>query len=70
MNYLKTALEAVREKSLLKQHKDKLTTAEKSGGTTNNNLIVDRNEILRMLGKRDEKSVNTFDAEEYNADED
>lgn len=57
VNYLRTALEAVREKSLLKQHKDKLSV-EQSSGVTNNNLIVDRNEILRMLQEKRPKTVN------------
>lgn len=47
--YLKTALEAVREKRELKQHKDKITIREK-GGVTNNNLIVaDHNAIMEMI---------------------
>jgi hypothetical protein len=54
---LTVALGAVREKSLLKQHKDKLLVAnnkltQKGLGhvTTNNNLIVaNRNEILKAL---------------------
>lgn len=53
---LNVALGAVREKSLLKQHKDKLMPVTKGGvgeggsHTVNNNLIVaDRNEILRAL---------------------
>lgn len=48
---LNVALGAVREKSALKMHKDKLTPTQGSGPqTVNNNLIVaDRNEILRAL---------------------
>lgn len=48
---LNVALGAVREKSVLKMHKDKLTpTPGSATHTTNNNLIVaDRNEILRAL---------------------
>lgn len=48
---LNVALGAVREKSVLKMHKDKLTPTPGSGPqTVNNNLIVaDRNEILRAL---------------------
>lgn len=46
--FLNTALSAVREKSIVKQHKDKL---KKTDGpkTVNNNLIMDRNELLKML---------------------
>lgn len=50
---LNVALGATREKSLLKQHKDKLGATARSAGTphtVNQNLIVaDRNEILRMM---------------------
>ena len=53
---LSVALGAVREKTILKVHKDKLmsmrtNTAQQRGGVVNNNLVVtaDRNEILRML---------------------
>lgn len=48
---LNVALGAVREKSALKMHKDKVSPANQSGpSTVNNNLIVaDRNEILRAL---------------------
>jgi hypothetical protein len=50
---LNVALGAVREKSLLKQHKDKLTPAQQAANTphtVNNNLIVaDRNELLRLM---------------------
>jgi hypothetical protein len=55
---LNVALGAVREKSLLKQHKDKLGVTAKAAGTPqtlNQNLIVaDRNEILRsLMGNKD-----------------
>jgi hypothetical protein len=50
---LNVALGAVREKSMLKQHKDKLTPAQQAANTphtVNNNLIVaDRNELLRLM---------------------
>lgn len=49
---LNVALGAVREKSHLKQHKDKVVPAGPVGGshTVNNNLIVaDRNELLRLM---------------------
>lgn len=48
VQYLKTALEAVREKRVLKEHKDKITIKEK--GKTNNNLIVaDHNAFMDMI---------------------
>lgn len=53
---LNVALGAVREKSLLKQHKDKIAVDVASAGTPrtlNQNLIVaDRNEILRILADK------------------
>lgn len=55
---LNTALAAAKEKSSLKQHKDKITIdkGKLEGKTVNNNLIVaDRNVILRALsGKKDD----------------
>lgn len=58
-NFLNTALAAAKEKSLLKQHKDKLSlqsAKSSSPRTVNNNLVVaDRNEVLRaILGKTNE----------------
>lgn len=56
---LNIALGAAREKSLLKQHKDKLGPASRNAGTPhtiNQNLIVaDRNEILRMMLSEEKK---------------
>ena len=48
--FLNTALSAAKEKANLKGQRQKATT---SGGprTVNNNLIIDRNELLRMLMK-------------------
>lgn len=50
---LNVALAAVKEKSALKQHKDKLTVSRQVAGTPktlNQNVIVaDRNELLRMM---------------------
>lgn len=52
---LTVALNAAREKAALKAHKDKMSSASASGGssgpsTVNNNLIVaDRNELLRAI---------------------
>lgn len=57
---LNVALDAVRQKTTLKIHKDKLmtektnTAVQRGNVVTNNNLVVtaDRNEILRMLMKQ------------------
>lgn len=53
VQFLNTALNAAKEKSTLKQHKDKVSIASvkaANAGTTNNNLIVaDRNDILKHL---------------------
>lgn len=52
---LTVALNAVQEKSRLKQHKDKISIAKRTPAagsiinTTNNNLVVDRNQLMRML---------------------
>jgi hypothetical protein len=45
--FLNTALSAAREKSLLKLGKEKILKGVPS--TVNNNLIMDRNELLKML---------------------
>lgn len=55
VQYLRLALDAVNSKTQLKMHKDGVELQKKTGGgqgTTNNNLIVDRNTILRMLKER------------------
>jgi hypothetical protein len=52
VQFLNAALNAAKEKGGLKQHKDKLETAKKSGDgpkTVNNNIIIDRNELLRNI---------------------
>lgn len=60
---LNVALGAIREKSQLKQHKDKLQLDTRNSAlpsrteTTNNNLIVaDRNELLQILIDRQKNS--------------
>lgn len=55
---LNVALGAVREKSQLKQHKDKLGVTARAAGTPNtlnqNLIVADRNEILRtLMGKKE-----------------
>ena len=50
--YLNTALNAAKEKGGMKTHKDKLAVATRNVGkpeTVNNNLIMDRNDLLKML---------------------
>lgn len=50
---LNVALQAVRQKTELKVHKDKMASSSRADGprTVNNNLVVtaDRNELLKML---------------------
>ena len=60
--YLKTALEAVREKRELKQHKDKIT---KKDSGTGNNITLSRNDIIKLLqgAKPEVKPVNTIDGD-------
>ena len=56
--YLNTALHAVKEKSNVKQHKDKMVVAKekaKTPGTVNQNLFVDRNDLLKALQAKDDK---------------
>lgn len=56
--YLNTALNAAKEKSGQKQHKDKLEIAKQNvgkPGTVNNNLIVDRNDLIKMIQGQEEK---------------
>ena len=48
VQYLKTALEAVREKRQLKEHKDKVVTKQASG-TVNNNLVVSHTDLLDAI---------------------
>lgn len=56
---LNVALGAVREKSQLKQHKDKLTPAKAGGPQTVNNTLnvvtADRNELLRLFMEQGKK---------------
>lgn len=52
VQFLNTALSALKEKSTLKQHKDKITVDKAKAntpGTVNNNLIIDRNDLLKKL---------------------
>ena len=50
--FLNTALNAAKEKSGQKQHKDKLEVSKQNAGkpgTVQNNLIMDHNEMMRLL---------------------
>ncbi len=61
VQFLNTALAAAKEKSGLKQHKDKLEVSKAEAGkpkAVNNNLILDRNELLRLIQSTKEKEVN------------
>ena len=56
VQFLNAALNAAKEKGGLKQHKDKLEIAKQTGGgptTVNNNLVIDRNDLLRSIMKDD-----------------
>ena len=62
--FLNTALNAAKEKSTLKQHKDKVEIAKQRAGaakTVNNNLIVDRNDLLKMLQQNEEMDTEIKD---------
>lgn len=53
-HFLTTALNAAKEKASLKQHKEKLQPSlSSSTNITNNNLIIDRNELLKQLMQRE-----------------
>lgn len=59
VQFLNTALNAAKEKSTMKQHKDKLAVEKKAAGpkTLNQNLIVaDRNEVLKHIMKKDDET--------------
>lgn len=49
IQYLRTALEAVQSKSLLKQHKDKINVKQKTGTVNNNVVLANRNDIIRAI---------------------
>ena len=52
--FLNTALSAAKEKANLKQQKEKIKSTTKSADTniTNNNLIMDRDELLKLMMSR------------------
>lgn len=47
--FLATALDAVKEKAELKHKKDKSTAKPSATNVTNNNLIMDREDLINML---------------------
>ena len=50
--FLNTALNAAKEKSIQKTNKDKVEIAKQNAGkpgTINNNLIMDRNEMIKLI---------------------
>jgi len=59
VQFLNAALNAAKEKSGMKAHKDKLDVAKTRAGTpgtVNQNLIIDRNDLLRtLLDQKDEE---------------
>jgi len=61
VQFLNTALSAAKEKATLKSHKDKLSIEEnKEGNVTNNNLIVNRNDLLKMLNDHEEEKIKNI----------
>ena len=58
--YLRMALDAIHEKALMKQNKDKNTKAAPKNVT--NNIITDRNELLRSLQAAEEEEKKRQDA--------
>jgi hypothetical protein len=66
VQFLNAALNAAKEKGGLKQHKDKLEATKQNGGgpkTVNNNIIIDRNELLRNILKDNEMKDITNEIE-------
>jgi len=58
VQYLSTALQAANAKSSLKMHKDKVSvtkTKASTPNTVNNNLIVDRNDLLKQILAKGDK---------------
>ncbi len=72
VQYLNAALTALKERSMLKQHKDKLSVAKqelKKPSTINNNLIVDRNTLLKMISETSNPSpIDTLKITDQNSD--
>jgi hypothetical protein len=68
LQHLNVALVAAKNKAGLKQHKDNLDLKEKTSKTpskvVNNNIIIDRNELLDKLMLEDEENIIDVDSEE------
>lgn len=64
VQHLNVALDAAKQKARLKEHKDKLESKIKNSGpkTVNNNIIVDRNELLRAL-QNESRIINPEDTD-------
>lgn len=62
--FLNTALAAVNSKSSLKQAKDKIIKPSGSVNNTTNNLIMDRDDMLKMLLKQQQNQEKVIDIEE------
>ncbi len=57
--FLNTALNAAKEKLTQKAHKDKLDVSKQNAGTpgtVNNNLIMDRNEAMKLLRESQQRN--------------
>lgn len=59
--YLRTALDAIHEKAIMKQNKDK-SAIKAASKTVTNNIVVDRNELLRSLQAAEEENRKREDA--------
>lgn len=56
VQHLNVALNAASMKARMKEHKDKLVAKNNKAPTTvNNNLVIDRNELVSMLRKKEEE---------------
>ena len=61
--FLNTALAAASEKAKLKQAKDKIVKPTGTVNNTTNNLIMDRDDMLKMLLAQKEQQVRTIEEE-------
>jgi hypothetical protein len=62
--FLNTALAAVNAKSQFKQAKDKIVKPTGNVNTTTNNLIMDRDDMLKMLMEQKKNAERIIDQEE------
>ena len=71
VQYLNTALNAAREKSVLKQHSDKIVISIAKGPSVDGDKVtVDRNELLRALQSRTPKEdITDADFEDVTPEE-